>query len=138
MSSVFLSSYFLVYESSREVLTRSWPESRGTTHLAAGGLAGCVAAILATPLDTVKTRMQTGAAAAHGAQAAAWSVSGEAVEAVEAAVATRPTIRATVRQLVATHGPMALWRGVGPRIAAFTPAGAITFGSYELYKQWLS
>lgn len=129
MSTAFLATYFLVYEGVKTSLLHRWSASPGRCHLVAGGAAGFVAAAVSTPIDTIKTRMQTGAAAA-----AAESTTGAAGG---SATLVRPTLRGTVASLVREHGAQALWRGLGPRLAAFTPAGALTLGSYELYKRWL-
>ena len=126
MSTAFLATYFLVYEGTKSSLVRRWPASPDRCHLVAGGTAGFVAAAVSTPIDTVKTRMQTGAALAS-AQPVAPGPS----------TLVRPTLRSTVADLVREHGWQALWRGLGPRLAAFTPAGALTLGSYEVYKRWV-
>ena len=77
--------------------------------VAAGGAAGFSAAVT-TPLDCLKVRIQTAGGAPQTTLAVA---------------------RALLRE-------GALWRGLGPRIALYTPGGAIAWGGYEGYKLLLT
>lgn len=81
-----------------------------TANLLAGSSAGAVAAVVTTPFDVVKTRLQ---------------------------VADRlhpRSSREVMREIVAVEGVGGLFKGVVPRAARTAPACAIVIGSYELLK----
>mmetsp|Transcript_33375 Transcript_33375/g.99391 ORF Transcript_33375/g.99391 Transcript_33375/m.99391 type:complete len:328 (+) Transcript_33375:1044-2027(+) len=91
-------------------------------NVAAGSVSGAFAAALTTPLDVVKTRMQT-AVATGGSP-------GDAV-----CFAARPTgPLGTLRRIWQLEGPAALLSGIGPRVARAVPACAIVISTYEVAK----
>jgi solute carrier family 25 iron transporter 28/37 len=84
-------------------------------NMAAGGVAGGCAALVTTPLDVVKTRLQT-----QGATNQRYS---GAVDAV--------------RTIYAHEGPNAFVRGMGPRVLFHIPSMAICWTTYESVKYLL-
>jgi solute carrier family 25 iron transporter 28/37 len=88
--------------------------------LVAGGLAGGSAAAVTTPLDVVKTRLQTegvGAPRRYGGT-------------------TR--VLPVLRRIAAEEGGAALWRGWKPRVMFHVPAAAVCWGTYESCKRVLA
>jgi len=90
----------------------SW-ESSTWNHLVCGGVAGGLAGFLSTPLDVVKTRIQT-----------------------DCKCGKRP-IRCVFREVVRKEGLFALWAGYGARTIYHIPSAAITWSIYELMKKTL-
>jgi len=80
----------------------------------AGVLAGVTSAVVTTPLDVVKTKMQV-TETARGSAA--------------------PTVASTVRDLVAQDGLAALYRGVVPRMASSALWGTCMVSAYEYLKR---
>lgn len=86
--------------------------------LVAGGLAGGSAAALTTPLDVVKTRLQTegvGAPRRYGTTA----------------------VLPVLQRIARDEGSGALWRGWKPRVMFHVPAAAVCWGTYESCKKVL-
>ena len=132
------------------------------TSLLAGSGAGMVAAAVTTPLDRVKTRLQTqhmGEAIAitlqenqnlacekTGAAAATPSVGGSCPKAVaERAMLTGSIgtpkyggLSDAFHSIVREEGSAGLFRGMTPRLMTHTPAVAISWTAYEAAKQWLA
>lgn len=81
---------------------------------AAGGIvAGAVASVATTPMDTVKTRLQ-----------------------VIETTGVRPTVSSTVRGLLKDHGLKGLYRGLGPRFLSMSAWGTCMIVSYEFLKRF--
>jgi solute carrier family 25 iron transporter 28/37 len=85
-------------------------------NFAAGGLAGGTAAAFTTPLDMVKTRLQT--------QGASGQRYGGALDAV--------------RTIQAREGSAAFLKGMGPRVLFHVPSMAICWSTYESMKYLLT
>ncbi|KAI5078754.1 hypothetical protein GOP47_0006425 [Adiantum capillus-veneris] len=75
--------------------------------------AGGVAAILTTPLDTIKTRLQV----------------------MESEENKRPTVRETVRTLLKEGGWRACYKGLGPRWASMSMSATTMITTYEFLKR---
>ena len=86
--------------------------------LVAGGLAGGSAAAVTTPLDVVKTRLQT-----------------EGVHSRRRYGTT--AVLPVLRRIAAEEGAGALWRGAGPRVLFHAPSAAVCWGTYETMKGFL-
>lgn len=104
-------THWLVYESCKRVFKQ--PES-GAEHTAgfalSGLLAGSAAAMVSTPLDVVKTRVQLGEARSS---------------------------RDAAQAIVRADGFRGFWRGVVPRVLTLAPQAAISMTSYEVLKSLL-
>ncbi|TYZ65348.1 hypothetical protein PybrP1_012672 [[Pythium] brassicae (nom. inval.)] len=88
-------------------------------HFAGGALGGMTAAVLTSPLEVVKTRLQIkGASASLGS---AQSLSTFAV----------------MRSIRNTESVFGLWRGITPTLIGVIPARAIYFGAYSTFKEAL-
>jgi len=96
-----------------KVLARSIKGKELSSHefIAIGGAAGAVGSLCTTPFDVLKTRAMTGR-----------SPVGEAM-------------LVTIRNILATEGPKALFKGALFRIAWIAPLGAMNFAGYELAKR---
>jgi solute carrier family 25 protein 44 len=76
----------------------------------AGVLTGCTSASLTTPLDVVKTRLQT-----RGSSTSTW--------------------RGTAAELIKNEGPKGLFRGVAPRMVSTSIWGTVMVTTYEFLKR---
>jgi len=133
------------------------------TSLLAGSGAGMVAAAVTTPLDRVKTRLQTqrmGAAIAFTLKENQGPHCDKAVQAVAStegssagcpkAMAERAIMTGSVgnprygglsdafHSIVKEEGIAGLFRGMTPRLLTHTPAVAISWTTYEAAKRWLA
>ncbi|KAJ1917803.1 Mitochondrial succinate-fumarate transporter [Mycoemilia scoparia] len=111
-----------------------------STHLVAGGVAGCAEALVCHPLDTIKVRMQL--KSRHRAAAANTSKAlGNTANIVANGSATRaPVSNSFVGvgvRIVQREGILALYKGLGAVVSGIVPKMAIRFSSFELYKSWL-
>jgi solute carrier family 25 (mitochondrial carnitine/acylcarnitine transporter), member 20/29 len=102
--------WFVAYEAAKRRLQR--PEAFGAASAAppllAGAFAATVAWVVGYPADLIKTRLQSGAATGG--------------------------IRSTTRRIVAEHGWLGLYRGLGLKLVRAIPASMIGFGAYEYVK----
>ena len=118
----FSGLYWAGFESFRRVLTPTWyrtaedPSLSALRSAVAGLGAGALAALLTTPADVAKTRLQV----------AAYDVPGSSVP--------RSSTGALLASIARTEGPAALLAGAGPRLLKVAPACAIMIGSYEYAK----
>ena len=87
-----------------------------TIHLLAGGLGGGLTAVLATPFDTIKVRMQT--------------------KIYVTAADPFPSLLRVCKATLQEGGWQGLWRGATYRFASNAPAGAIMFAVYESGYRW--
>eukprot|EP00933_Yihiella_yeosuensis_P034033 TRINITY_DN27596_c0_g1_i1.p1 TRINITY_DN27596_c0_g1~~TRINITY_DN27596_c0_g1_i1.p1 ORF type:complete len:294 (-),score=61.05 TRINITY_DN27596_c0_g1_i1:325-1131(-) len=104
---------FPIYEG----LKKAWSDSQGSQvgpiqGAACGSVAGAVAGASTTPLDVCKTRIM--------------------LETAEEGKAKRYTgTITTLKTIAAEEGPLALFKGIGPRVTWITMGGFIFFGAYE-------
>jgi len=83
--------------------------------LISGALAGGIAAIAVTPVDVVKTRLQS--ATSNAGNASALQIA---------------------EKVIAEDGMPALFRGVVPRALIVAQLFGITLATYELQKRWIA
>lgn len=107
---------FPVYEASRRLLSahRAPTDYAPITHIVSGGVAGGVAAFCTTPIDVIKTTLQT-------RNLVGGRVSG---------------MREAVSILLRERGPGAFLMGAVPRAVTFIPGTAICWSVYEYFK-WI-
>ena len=92
-----------------------------------------VAAGLTTPLDVVKTRLQT-QLVSGGAAASPDQCVGERYPAPD--TARYRGLVGTFRRIIAEEGWMGLSKGARPRILFVMPSAAISWVTYEAAKRW--
>lgn len=129
-------------ESMKKILNPSG-EYNFTASMVAGSVAGGFASLVTTPLDVVKTRLQTqGISSCYDVQAS------KPEKAVSMAMANntlpfKSTLRyysvtQTIRLIAKEEGVAAFMRGVVPRIMTQTPSVAISWTAYEMAKSMIS
>lgn len=118
MNVPFAAMNFVIYETSTKLLN---PSNRydPLIHCFCGGLSGATCAALTTPLDCIKTLLQT-----RG-------------ESTNALVRSSNTLSKAAKTIYQIHGWTGFWRGLRPRVIANIPATAISWTAYELAKHWL-
>jgi solute carrier family 25 iron transporter 28/37 len=117
MTVPFTATQFVAYESISKVMNPSG-DYDPFTHCIAGGLAGAVAAGITTPLDVVKTLLQTRGLAQN-----------QEIRAVRGLFGAAAVIK---RQF----GWRGFLRGARPRIISTMPSTAICWTSYEMAKAY--
>ncbi|XP_037027682.1 mitoferrin [Bradysia coprophila] len=85
-------------------------------HVVAGGAAGAVASAVTTPLDVVKTLLNT----------------------QETGIGLTKGMRGAISQIYSVAGPLGFFRGLVPRVLYSMPATAICWSTYEFFKFFLS
>jgi solute carrier family 25 iron transporter 28/37 len=108
--------------------------------LVSSGVAGLVASALTTPLDRVKTALQTQAYVPP-----CWKQQQQQLEVAVASTSDSCPLQQlrhknwieAARHLYATEGARAFTRGMLPRMAQHVPAVAISWTTYEAAKQYL-
>ncbi|KAK3689977.1 mitochondrial carrier domain-containing protein [Podospora appendiculata] len=117
MTVPFTALQFLAYES---ISTSMNPSKKydPVTHCAAGAVAGGFAAALTTPMDVIKTMLQT-----RG-------------NATDAELRTVNGFRAGCRLLHRREGMRGFFKGVGPRVLTTMPSTAICWSAYEASKAY--
>ncbi|KAL3692190.1 hypothetical protein R1sor_005841 [Riccia sorocarpa] len=122
MNIPFTAVHFASYEAAKKMLMELSPgqanEESLLMHITAGGAAGALASAVTTPLDVIKTRLQT-----QGIAGAERFSSGSVLH--------------VAKKIVRREGPSALLKGIRPRILFHTPAAAICWSTYEAGKSFL-
>ncbi len=108
---------FVVYESLQKNIRRKLNPLESSV---CGAAASCVAQLLSTPLDVVRTRVMTQEQGPEGAGAGA--------------AAESPSVLATAQAIAREEGVGKLFSGLAPRLTRALLSGAIQFGSYEFTK----
>ncbi|KAK3245204.1 hypothetical protein CYMTET_45216 [Cymbomonas tetramitiformis] len=96
--------------------TEEEAEEQLITHVVAGGSAGAFAGGLTTPMDVLKTRLQTLAPCRPQHTGSTFA------------------IFKAMKVIAKTEGPSALFKGVVPRVMFHAPAAAISWTTYESLK----
>ncbi|KAG2432941.1 hypothetical protein HXX76_008669 [Chlamydomonas incerta] len=112
-------------------------DTHAKTFLAAG-LAGCTSWIALYPLEVVRSRITVAATAAAAAASAGATASATSVAAVRAgglAGAGGLGLVDSLQTIVRREGAGALYKGLGPSVAAIFPEAAITYGLHDALKK---
>jgi solute carrier family 25 iron transporter 28/37 len=124
--------YGMIMVSTHEMCKQAWTDPdipAWQTVLAASAAGGCVAAALTTPLDRIKTALQTQQLApACGRTVTACPV---------VATAQHKTWYDAARTIARAEGVAGFFRGAIPRVLSHTPAVAISWTTYESLKSYL-
>ena len=116
----FVGLYFVIYEQWKRGVgalgARSGEELPFAAHLTGGAVAGAVAAYVTTPLDVIKTRLQT-STDAHGR-------------------AKFHSSLAAARHVLQHEGLRAFMKGASARVVWIAPGTAITIAAYEQAKRF--
>merc|ERR1712157_6823 len=108
------------------------------TCLLAGSAAGCVASAVTTPLDRIKTRLQTQALT---------NVQPTYCEITSSSFCPKQEFLVELRyrgvhdawlSIYREEGVRGFFRGIAPRVLSHTPAVAISWTAYEMAKTWLA
>lgn len=123
--------YGMVMVSTHEMCKQAWhsPDVPAwQTVLAASSAAGCLAATVTTPLDRIKTALQTQqlVPACHGSQPNCPVIASKHATWKEASLS-----------IYKHEGVRGFFRGMLPRILSHTPAAAISWTTYETTKHYL-
>ncbi|KTW31030.1 uncharacterized protein T551_01582 [Pneumocystis jirovecii RU7] len=116
MTIPFAAIQFLIYESSLNILN---PQHiyNPITHIISGGIAGAVAAATTTPLDVVKTLLQTRGTSSDDR------------------IRNCKGLRGAISIIYEKHGLEGFMRGIKPRVVTAIPSTAICWMSYEAGKE---
>jgi solute carrier family 25 iron transporter 28/37 len=133
--------YGMVMVSVNEVCKQSWhsPDVPAwQTVLVSSSVAGCLAATVTTPLDRIKTALQTQqlVPACQGSQPNCPVTTAS----VNANGTTNPIMnswRHVAAHIYRTEGYRGFFRGMVPRLLSHTPAAAISWTTYESAKHYL-
>lgn len=104
--------YFTVYDRLRADLWSWWGSTNQPLWIpvTCGAAARCIAVTTISPLEMVRTKMQS-------KKLSYWEVA------------------AAIKQLVKLEGPLSLWRGLGPTLLRDVPFSSIYWAGYEYAKQ---
>lgn len=117
MNIPFAAVNFMVYDGSSKLMNPTKTYSP-LVHCIAGGLAGATAAAITTPLDVVKTVLQT--------------------KGVVAETGKLNSFMDGVRYIYRADGLAGFARGMRPRVVSNMPSTAICFTTYEMCKYYLT
>ena len=121
--------YGMVMVSTHEWFKHAWMDPdvpAWKTVLAASSVAGCVASAVTTPLDRIKTALQT-------QQLAPTCLRAQGMCPLQPPVNWRQAAQVIYQQ----EGAAGFFRGLLPRVMSHTPAVAISWTTYETAKQYL-
>ncbi|KAH8831278.1 mitochondrial carrier [Flagelloscypha sp. PMI_526] len=127
--------------SSESVQSRSWLPAKSWAHFVAGGLGGMTGAIVTSPFDVVKTRLQSNLFSVSPAAYVSTSAGGSAT--LHAAPARNLLYHFIetghiLRDIYTKESPSALFKGLGPTLVGVVPARSINFFTYGNGKQVLA
>jgi solute carrier family 25 iron transporter 28/37 len=118
MSVPFQSIQFATYEFFRKVLNSDGHQYDPKTHVIAGGLAGAVASSVTTPMDVIKTLLQT-----RGSNQ-------------DPRIRNAKGFKEATTIIFERYGVKGFFRGFKPRVLTHMPSAAISWSVYEYFK-WM-
>eukprot|EP00605_Chrysophyceae_sp_TOSAG23-4_P000198 GSChrysophyteH1.ASY1.ANO1.234.1 assembled CDS len=127
-----------VNESSRKFLSNGDKRVSVSTSMIAGALAGGVAAAFTTPLDIIKTRLQTQNLEPCATPSTARGIMSSALH---NPMQLRPPVRSAwqvAAQIWREEGALGFARGLAPRVLQQAPAVAVSWTAYETAKAFLT
>jgi len=132
----FRAASFASFHASLDYLNSLSPSTRDATPstscatnlLAAGGITGFVISFIETPIDVVKTKLQT---QIFSAKLSSSSPAGQSAQ------MPFSSFRTCVSYIVRSHGPHALYQGLSATMIRNVPANALFFPVNEICKQSL-
>jgi len=128
--------YFMCYEKTKALsgtyFGQSVDQLNSVGVLGSAAVSAGIAAACTTPLDVVKTRLQT----QGDLVASIRSGNGNPTGMHSGNMEYRSTMHA-IRSIVSQYGIRGLFRGISARILWISPQTAITFGTFERIKQYL-
>lgn len=108
------------------------PGTKNWVHFVAGGIGGMTGAILTSPLDVVKTRLQS------DAYTKLYNKTPKSTNYVVKAAQHFKETGNVIRNIYVNEGFRALFRGLGPNLVGVIPARSINFFTYGFSKDVLS
>ena len=116
-------------------------EASPIKHFIGGWLGGSIACILLSPLEVIKTRLQS---SSGGKQISAPSIPSSSSSLSSSSIASSSTINVSKRmradqllvQIVRTEGIRGLYRGLIPHLLGVGPSRAFYFGTYNICKKY--
>lgn len=134
--------YGMIMVSTHEACKHAWSDPTipaWQTVLAASSVAGCVASALTTPLDRIKTALQTQqltpTCARRPQMLARDCIKRRALE--DTSLVRHSTWLDAAKNIAVKEGPTGFFRGMLPRMLSHTPAVAISWTTYETAKHYL-
>jgi len=120
--------------------SQSIKENRPWAHFVAGGLGGMTAATLTSPLDVLKTRLQSTFYQSQLAEsrAAKGIPHPSQMNFIRASFLHISETGQILAQIPKIEGPKALFKGLGPNLVGVVPARAINFWAYGNGKRMIS
>ncbi|GHP07645.1 hypothetical protein PPROV_000638700 [Pycnococcus provasolii] len=131
----FTCVYFTAYETAKAFLGGG--DDGPVEQCVAGGVAGGLAAAATTPLDVVKTRMQTFAEEVPKPSLAISATTSSSISTTSTSASASPpslSSSAALRLILREDGARGLLRGLMPRVLFHVPAAAISWTTYETCK----
>ncbi|KAK6465368.1 mitochondrial carrier domain-containing protein [Scheffersomyces coipomensis] len=123
--------HLAVQEESAKVTTEK-PQVKAWVHFVAGGIGGMVGAVVTSPLDVIKTRLQSDVY--H-------SMYNQTPKSKNPLIQTVQHLKETgsvIRQLYINEGYRALFKGLGPNLVGVIPARSINFFTYGSTKSFIT
>lgn len=115
----FQSIQFPTYEFCRRIFHPTDNRYSPMTHIVSGGVAGAIASAFTTPLDVVKTLLQTRGLV------------------TDAGIRSVDNIVDAIKIIYSKCGWKGFFRGIGPRVLTFIPSTAACWATYEYFKHFI-
>lgn len=103
---------------------------------AAAALAGACSAVITTPLDVLKTRVQVSGASATAGGGSGGGSGGVGGSGGSGGGQRPASWTGILKELLREEGPRGLWRGLAPRAASSSIFGVCMTVTYQALKRW--